>query len=181
MRKTLSIFTLILLLSSCEGSTLETSNATEVDINTPEEVKQQKVTASATGDTVFKDGMTGKIWQNYLHLRTALVNADASAAATAAKNMTEALTSERKELRKAAIVISGSNDIETQRAAFADLSEEMSELLDGALSSGTIYQQYCPMAFDGAGANWYSEVEQIRNPYYGDKMLKCGKVVATIE
>tara|TARA_R110001583_G_scaffold9203_4_gene43623 strand:- start:1581 stop:2300 length:720 start_codon:yes stop_codon:yes gene_type:complete len=39
-----------------------------------------------------------------------------------------------------------------------------------------LYAAFCPMAFDGNGAYWISEDKEIRNPYYGDKMLKCGKV-----
>lgn len=40
----------------------------------------------------------------------------------------------------------------------------------------TVYQQFCPMAFDNKGAFWLSDKAEIRNPYFGDKMLKCGKV-----
>ncbi|PHI21220.1 hypothetical protein CEQ90_04160 [Lewinellaceae bacterium SD302] len=174
----------LLLLSaffSCGSSSTDTENATEIGVNTPEEVAAQKAAAPARGGTSFKDGMTGKVWQNYLHVRTALVNTDADEAAVAAGNLTEALTSERADLKKAAMAISKAKDIETQRVAFVDLSVEMEKLLDGALSNGTVYKQHCPMAFDGAGANWLSEVSEIRNPYYGDKMLKCGKVVAEIK
>ena len=46
---------------------------------------------------------------------------------------------------------------------------------------GRIYQLHCPMAFDGAGADWFSEVSEVRNPYYGDKMLTCGKVVGELK
>ena len=37
------------------------------------------------------------------------------------------------------------------------------------------------MAFEGKGDYWYSTSEEIRNPYFGDKMLKCGRVDETIE
>ena len=30
------------------------------------------------------------------------------------------------------------------------------------------------MAFNNEGAYWLSDAEQIRNPYFGDKMLTCG-------
>jgi len=53
-------------------------------------------------------------------------------------------------------------------------------MLKGAVKSGEVYKQYCPMAFDGKGAFWLSSSEEIRNPYYGDKMLKCGRVEETI-
>jgi hypothetical protein len=31
------------------------------------------------------------------------------------------------------------------------------------------------MAFDDKGAYWLSEMKEIRNPYFGDRMLKCGE------
>jgi len=37
-----------------------------------------------------------------------------------------------------------------------------------------LYEQFCPM-YDG-GTAWLSTKEEIRNPYYGSQMLKCGKV-----
>ena len=35
---------------------------------------------------------------------------------------------------------------------------------------------FCPMAFDFAGAHWLQDHEQIDNPYFGAKMLRCGEV-----
>jgi Cu(I)/Ag(I) efflux system membrane fusion protein len=32
------------------------------------------------------------------------------------------------------------------------------------------------MAFDNKGAYWLSETKEIRNPYFGDKMMTCGEV-----
>ena len=43
-----------------------------------------------------------------------------------------------------------------------------------------IYYQYCPMAFDNKGAYWLSNTEEIRNPYFGDKMPNCGSTVDVI-
>jgi Cu(I)/Ag(I) efflux system membrane fusion protein len=37
----------------------------------------------------------------------------------------------------------------------------------------------CPMAFGGRGGEWLDEVEEIRNPYFGASMLRCGTVVET--
>lgn len=36
------------------------------------------------------------------------------------------------------------------------------------------------MAFDGAGANWYADVKEISNPFFGEKMLRCGSIEKTI-
>ena len=39
-----------------------------------------------------------------------------------------------------------------------------------------LYATYCPMAFDGKGAYWIAETNQIHNPYFGEIMMKCGEV-----
>ncbi len=39
---------------------------------------------------------------------------------------------------------------------------------------------FCPMAFDGDGANWLQVGKKIQNPYYGTEMLSCGEVVETL-
>lgn len=41
----------------------------------------------------------------------------------------------------------------------------------------TFYVQHCPMAKKDQGADWLSLENQVRNPYYGASMLKCGEVV----
>jgi Cu(I)/Ag(I) efflux system membrane fusion protein len=40
----------------------------------------------------------------------------------------------------------------------------------------TIVEAYCPMAFDNKGAAWFQKGADIRNPYFGAQMLKCGEV-----
>lgn len=73
--------------------------------------------------------------------------------------------------------IQNSNDLEEQRTYFKPLSEEMIALA-GTISDleTTLYVQHCPMADGNKGADWLSLEEVIANPYYGDKMLRCGKV-----
>ncbi|MTB50406.1 efflux RND transporter periplasmic adaptor subunit [Lewinella sp. W8] len=68
------------------------------------------------------------------------------------------------------------DEVEAQRAQFGFLSQALINALTAFGVDGKYYVQHCPMAFDNAGANWLSNEEQIRNPYFGDKMLKCGSV-----
>jgi Cu(I)/Ag(I) efflux system membrane fusion protein len=68
------------------------------------------------------------------------------------------------------------DDVEAQRKQFGFLSQALINALTAFGVDGTYYVQFCPMAFDNAGANWLSNEEQIRNPYFGDMMLKCGTV-----
>ena len=74
------------------------------------------------------------------------------------------------------------NKIENQRIAFKHLSGSMAKMLRVfPVNSIPVYQAYCPMAFNDQGAYWLSETEEIRNPYFGDKMMKCGLVKNVFE
>jgi Protein of unknown function (DUF3347) len=80
-------------------------------------------------------------------------------------------------LLKDATPISETKDIKMQREHFANLSNNMATLAKAVKLSGEpIYQQYCPMK----KANWLSNDKAIKNPYYGNAMLTCGKIVETI-
>ncbi len=67
------------------------------------------------------------------------------------------------------------SDIEEQRQNFEFLSEAMIDAIQ-AFGGNEIplYVQFCPMAFNNQGASWISSAEEIQNPYFGDKMMKCG-------
>jgi Cu(I)/Ag(I) efflux system membrane fusion protein len=68
-------------------------------------------------------------------------------------------------------------NLESLRTVFKPLSAAMIKAVDQfGLTSEPLYVQYCPMADDNQGADWISSSPLIRNPYYGDQMLKCGSV-----
>lgn len=46
----------------------------------------------------------------------------------------------------------------------------------GVLADGW-YEAYCPMARDGEGASWLQREAELRNPYFGAMMLRCGDIV----
>jgi hypothetical protein len=80
-------------------------------------------------------------------------------------------------LLKDASPIADAGDIGLQRKHFANLSNNMITLVkELSLTREPVYIQYCPMK----KANWLSNHEAIKNPYYGNTMLTCGKVVETI-
>jgi hypothetical protein len=80
-------------------------------------------------------------------------------------------------LLKDATPISETKDIKVQRQHFSNLSDNMVTLAKAVkLTTQPIYQAYCPMK----KANWVSNDKDIKNPYYGNAMLTCGKVVETI-
>lgn len=131
----------------------------------------------------FQDEEVASVYQHYINIKKALVQTDATMAQDRAKEMVAALESneENGELATAARNISTTNDVNAQRESFSELTQAIESKLEGALASGEIYKQYCPMAFEGKGDAWFSNTKEIRNPYYGDKMLKCGRIEATIQ
>lgn len=71
----------------------------------------------------------------------------------------------------------GSADIEVQRTSFSTLSDNLYKSIKAyGLGGTTAYYEFCPMAFNDQGAYWLSASKEILNPYFGDKMLKCGRV-----
>ena len=62
------------------------------------------------------------------------------------------------------------------------LSKDIADLIKTFGTGGqTLYKDFCPMASDGKGAIWISEVKEIKNPYLGSKMPECGSVKETIK
>lgn len=73
--------------------------------------------------------------------------------------------------------IVSSDDIEVQRTAFSALSDNLYKSIKAyGLGTATAYYDFCPMAFNDQGGYWLSDAKEIRNPYFGDKMLTCGRV-----
>lgn len=169
--KTILILSSLIILSACGNS----QNKQSAEINTADEEKMEKKETADVADASFTDEMTSKVFQNYLQVKMTLVNTDFEGAKTASKNLAEAFTDERAELKALATKISESENIEEQRKHFSALTNAVTPLIEENLASGTIYKKFCPMALNG-GAYWLSDIEAINNPYFGDKMLRCGKV-----
>jgi Cu(I)/Ag(I) efflux system membrane fusion protein len=78
-------------------------------------------------------------------------------------------------------IIKASNIGEARRG-FKQLSDQMILL---AVSfeplERKLFIQHCPMANDKKGADWISEDEEIRNPYFGASMIGCGEIMRSIK
>jgi hypothetical protein len=141
---------------------------------------QDKAQTTAT----FKNTKLGVAYTLYLKVKDALVASNADDAKKAAGELQKAL----KDLKgsadalAAATKLAGANGLDEQRQLFSTVSNEMATLVKGGqLSAGALYLEYCPMANGNEGAYWLSNEKQIKNPYFGDKMLKCGSVKETIQ
>src|SRR5258706_4591154 len=127
----------------------------------------------------FKDIRMDEAYKNYLQLKDALVASNANAAKQAAGKLKTSLTSLKgsKNAIADAAKITNANDLDKIRKTFASLSTAMAAMVKGGqLSHGMLYLEYCPMANNNAGAYWLANEKEIKNPYFGDKMLKCGSV-----
>jgi len=130
----------------------------------------------------------------YYGIKNALVTSDAAGAAKQAmefsatvekidiKKLTvseqQSFNNTKSKLLSNAGKIGTSTDIKTQREAFASFSEAMIILAkETSLSKQPVYIDYCPMKKN----YWLSADIQIKNPYYGNSMLTCGKVSETLQ
>ena len=133
------------------------------------------------------DASISKLYQNYLNIKTALVTDNSDEASKAANAFIKSASmvdykvlseGNLDVLRKEASTISESRSIETQRASFGQLSNNMIALTKQfKFSDSSVFVQYCPMA----DASWLSAEKAVKNPFYGKSMLTCGSVKSEIK
>lgn len=138
------------------------------------------------------------IVEHYLHIKNALANDNASEAANGSKAMTDAMgkldkslfTAEQKKVyddieavlkEHAEHIGKHGDDIKHQRSHFVSMSEDIYDLVKAFGAGRPLYHDHCPMARDNQGAMWISEVKEIKNPYFGAEMYKCGRVEEVIK
>lgn len=125
-----------------------------------------------------------KLKDNLVASDAAKVQADAKAVVAAAEKVNvSALQGEQKafaeeklgEVKQSASKIAEATDLPAQRGQLELLSEATFALTKAfGPTNQKLYYQHCPMAMDNQGAYWLSSNQEIRNPYFGEQMLKCG-------
>jgi Cu(I)/Ag(I) efflux system membrane fusion protein len=78
--------------------------------------------------------------------------------------------------KKAAQELAQAKEIPAMREAFKSLSGPMAMWATMSKLQG-IYVVYCSMA----KGSWLQKDKEIRNPYYGNQMLRCGEIVGDEE
>ncbi|MCF8308834.1 MAG: DUF3347 domain-containing protein, partial [Bacteroidales bacterium] len=143
-------------------------------------------------DPEFQKQLTN-FYKDYLKMKDAFVASDAAKVSKEAKEVQQSLKKVDMSLLEGEAhmqwmdhlnvmnthlkTIAGTNDLNKQRNAFVDFNPAFHEAVTAfGLSGVKAYYQYCPMANSNEGAYWFSDEEQIRNPYYGEQMLTCGEV-----
>ncbi|MCF6295277.1 MAG: DUF3347 domain-containing protein [Flavobacteriaceae bacterium] len=191
------IFTMLTLtVTSCKNDTKKTDSNGEMqsmEMNT--EMSHDNDNASSNERQIAastqKNDATSEIIDSYLQIKNTLVADDKDGAAKGGTAMITAfsnfdMTTLKGETHKEYMEIIESakehaehivkSDIAHQREHFEVLSTDVNDLITLLGTEKTLYQDFCPMANNNKGAYWLSEVEEIKNPYFGAKMMKCGSI-----
>jgi hypothetical protein len=202
--KTRSIFfslffaaTAFALLSQCSGGKNEKVMEAQEDDGNKKEQSSSSTVAEASEpqfkvEATFQNQLAG-VFTSYVGLKEAFVSSDANKVKAEASATQQALSKVDMKLvsgvahndwmnymggiESSLKEIQASGDIEVQRKSFSTLSENLYKSIKAyGLGGKNAFYEFCPMAFNNEGAYWLSDQEQIRNPYFGDKMLTCGEV-----
>lgn len=157
---------------------------------------KETLAVDAAKETVQSGFSINEIVSNYLQMKNALAKDDSKGAANAGKELFVTLnkvnlSSIDAKLKTNYIDIAddakehaqhigaNSDKIDHQREHFVMLSKDVNDLIQAFGTTQKLYQDFCPMANDGKGAMWISEIKEIKNPYYGSKMGSCGSIKKT--
>jgi hypothetical protein len=184
-------------LTNCSSNKKEEASETHEGHDQKEHASGSAEVAEASEpqfqvDAKFQEQLAG-LFSSYIELKDAFVDSDAEkvkAEASDAKNtlgkvdmklLTGAAHNDwmtyLSPIEASLKEIESSSDIEAQRKLFSTLSDNLYKSIKAfGLGGKQAFYEFCPMAFNNEGAYWLSEQEQIRNPYFGDKMLTCGSV-----
>jgi hypothetical protein len=163
-----------------------------------EEARDEKpVAITNTNNSAAFNASYQSMLTAYYSLKDALVAGDTTKATTASQQLAQAasavkldeLTADTTGLVKenarsftsnissSASAVSEASGLEAKRKEFETITDPLWNLTRTVnYDEQQVYYQYCPMAFDDRGAYWLSNETAILNPYFGDKMLRCGSV-----
>lgn len=182
--KKISILLLALgttVLFSCKDNS---KNAEPEVVTVDNSADSKEVYAVADIKAEFNDDKIEAIFKQYIQVTNALINTDDAKTANESAKLVAVIEEMGMQVddavMKSIVTMSENQDIKQQREQFEHVNQWMEKTLQGTIESGAIYKQYCPMAFNNRGAYWLSTSKDVLNPYFGDKMLKCGRVDSEI-
>ena len=162
-------------------------------------VKGQPISVHSDSDPF--NASFAELLASYYQLKDALVNGDTTAADLAAARMMISCDSVRldelkgdtsgavrdlsrtflMEINDAARHFNQDPGIAERRRKLEQLTDLVWNLARSVrYTGGVVYYQFCPMAFDNKGAYWLSNENVVLNPYFGQEMLTCGRVMDSI-
>ncbi|MBS1776082.1 MAG: DUF3347 domain-containing protein [Bacteroidetes bacterium] len=182
------MFCFFVVLLSCTNKQKEETQSGETPIS--KATPQSKLDSTGTALLMTTVG-------NYYELKDALVATDAAKADAAAQKLLASMSDLQGKVKDSSLslqidtinieskaLMAATNDPKTEqkRVHFEKVSNAMFTLLRAAdLKNAGVYRQHCPMAFNDKGAYWLSNETEIKNPYFGKKMLECGEVTDSLK
>ena len=198
MRKSIYLFALAAIsFTACNGNAKKENLQED---NQQHDHSQMEPTAGNAGEpsqvAEEKQESVSAILNHYLTMKDALVEDDSEKAASSGKLLFDAfaafeasaVSDPQQELGEiiedakmhAEHINENAANIVHQREHFEILSIDIKDLLAVAGTDRVLYQQYCPMYNDNKGGMWLSASNEVKNPFFGSKMLGCGEVQETI-
>lgn len=186
----LALVVIVLVGSSCNQIA---DNSTEPQVTDSTTTREIGTAGRNNANAVLQNFSVEPIVKDYLALKNALAADDDKGAARAARQLSGSLkgvdmnvipADKHKDYmdiagnakENAEHIGANAGKIDHQREHLASLSKDIADLIELFGTKQKLYQDYCPMYDDGKGAVWISETKEIKNPYYGGKMISCGSV-----
>lgn len=181
-------------LAACNNNNNESQDSHPHDSPDTAMHHHDEDTVASTSQKATVSFPVKEILTGYLQLKNALANDNAKDAATAGNSIVSTLaTADMKSLSEqqmksymdmaddlkenAEHIGANAGKIDHQREHFEMLSKDIADFVKTFGNGGQVlYKDFCPMANDGKGAIWISELKEIKNPYLGSKMPTCGTV-----
>jgi hypothetical protein len=194
----------LLTVTSCKD-TKKSDEHMEMDQNEMNHDGNENMEMDQNGmqndEMMNRDQKTSKataVLNSYLELKNALVADNTEVAATAGKTLFEDLGkfdqssiagAQKQEVidiiedarEHAEHISENSGKMDHQREHFEMLSKDVEDLIAITGTDRVLYKTFCPMYNEGKGGIWLSETKEIKNPYLGGKMMKCGEIQEEIK
>ncbi len=185
--RSIVLFSLISILAACGGEDKKAEVAKDVPL------------AQSRNTGAFSDSFKSLL-ASYYDLKDHLVQTNDTLATSSAQKVIQAAGDLKlNDLKADSSIVSMANNyvetivaeakglvgektVEGKRKSFQMISDNMYDLIRTVrYDQEVVYHQYCPMAFNDAGAYWLSNTADIKNPYFGKKMLECGEVKDSLD
>lgn len=182
--------------SACNSNADKTTDHSAMQHNL-DTMKDMPMHSSTTSNAATTSKFS-EVFSHYQHLTFALANDDSKEAANGAKAMGEAIAKVDKsgftpEQQKnytdleadmkehTEHITANANNITHQREHLETLSKDVYDIVKTFGTAKTMYKIFCPMYNNNKGAYWLNDSKEVKNPYFGEKMLTCGEIQEEIK
>ncbi len=184
------VCTSAIVLTALVSISCKDSNKKEAAVPMGNEMHREDINDSGeVANNDAQDSKTTAIVDGYLSIKNALVADNTDEAAEAGSKLIAALdkfdvssysNSEQTELKD--IIVDAKEQaehisespMEHQREYLKTLSTDVTDMVAITGTDKKLYEQFCPMYENGS--TWLSASNEVKNPYYGSKMVACGKI-----